>query len=146
MSIARIAAGPGVSWHTVNDAVLATGHQLLIADPTRYDGVQVLGVDEHAWRHTRRGGTFVTAIKQVLKTWLEAQTPAFRDGIEIVAMDGLTGSVSTTATRASRTPSGYPAAGGTATIFWPTSMPSADHPGGHQSSTARRIRRDGENS
>jgi transposase len=114
MSIARIAAGLGVSWHTVNDAVLATGHQLLIADPTRFDGVQVLGVDEHAWRHTRRGDKFVTVIidltpvrdgtgpsrlldmvegrsKQVFKTWLEAQTPAFRDGIEIVAMDGFTG-------------------------------------------------------
>jgi hypothetical protein len=47
MSIARIAAGLGVSWHTVNDAVLATGHQLLIADPTRFYGVQVLGMDEH---------------------------------------------------------------------------------------------------
>ncbi|WP_446459543.1 hypothetical protein [Streptomyces mirabilis] len=36
MSIARITAGLGVSWNTVNDAVLATGHQLLIADPTRF--------------------------------------------------------------------------------------------------------------
>jgi transposase len=43
MSIARIAAGLGVSWHTVNDAVLATGHQLLIADPTRFDGCPSLG-------------------------------------------------------------------------------------------------------
>jgi hypothetical protein len=114
MSIARIVAGLGVSWHTVNDAVLATGHQLLIAEPTRFDGVQVLGVDEHAWRHTRRGDKFVTVIidltpvrdgtgpsglldmvegrsKQVFKTWLEAQTPAFRDGIANVAMDGFTG-------------------------------------------------------
>jgi transposase len=82
MSIARIAAGLGVSWHTVNDAVLATGHQLLIADPTRFDGVQVLGVDEHAWRHTRRGDKFVTVIIDL--------TPV-RDGIEIVAMDGFTG-------------------------------------------------------
>src|SRR5271167_60186 len=48
MSIARIAAGLGVSWHTVNDAVLATGHQLLIADPTRLDGVQAW-----AWMSTR---------------------------------------------------------------------------------------------
>jgi Transposase DDE domain group 1 len=56
----RIAAALGVSWHTVNDAVLPTGHQLLIADPTRFDGVRVLGVDEHAWRHTRRGDKFVT--------------------------------------------------------------------------------------
>ncbi len=29
--------------------------------------------------------------KQVFKTWLQAQTTAFRDGIEIVAMDGFTG-------------------------------------------------------
>ena len=27
----------------------------------------------------------------MFKTWLEAQTPAFRDRIEIVAMDGFTG-------------------------------------------------------
>lgn len=79
---------------------------MLIADPTRFDGVQVLGVVEHAWRHTRRGDKFVTVIidltpvrdgtgpsrlldmvegrsKQVFKTWLEARTPAFRDGIEV---------------------------------------------------------------
>lgn len=79
MSIARIAAGLGVSWHTVNDAVPATGHQLLIADPTRFDGVQVLGVHEHAWRHTRRGDTVSIDLTPV------------RDGIEIVAMDGFTG-------------------------------------------------------
>ncbi|MER5664424.1 hypothetical protein [Streptomyces mirabilis] len=36
MSIARIAAGLGVSWNTVDDAVPATGHHLLIADPTRF--------------------------------------------------------------------------------------------------------------
>ncbi|MDH6222586.1 hypothetical protein M2283_009937 [Streptomyces pseudovenezuelae] len=64
-------------------------------------------MDEHAWRHTRRADKFVTVIidltpvrdgtgpsrlldmiegrsKQVLKTWLKAQTPAFRDRIEIV--------------------------------------------------------------
>ncbi len=35
MSIARIAANLGVSWHTVNAAVLTAGHRLLIADPTR---------------------------------------------------------------------------------------------------------------
>jgi len=29
--------------------------------------------------------------KQVFKTWLDAQTPAFRDRIEVVAMDGFTG-------------------------------------------------------
>ena len=46
LSIARVAAGLGASWHTVNDAVLAVGRQLLIDDPARLDGVRVLGVEE----------------------------------------------------------------------------------------------------
>jgi len=104
-------AHPG---RTVNDAVLAAGRTLLIHDPTRFDGVRVLGVDEHCWRHTRRGDKFVTVIidltpvrdgtgparlldmvegrsKQVFKTWLDSQSPIFRDSIEVVAMDGFTG-------------------------------------------------------
>jgi hypothetical protein len=55
LTIARIAEGLGVSWNTANDAVLAEGHRVLIADPHRFDGVKVIGVDEHVWRHTRRG-------------------------------------------------------------------------------------------
>jgi hypothetical protein len=43
LSIARVAAGLGVSWHTVNDAVLAAGQQLLIDDPDRLDGDRVRG-------------------------------------------------------------------------------------------------------
>jgi len=62
LSIAPVAASFGTSWHTVNDAVLAAGRQLLIEDPGRLDGVRVLGVDEHARRHTRRGVRFVTVI------------------------------------------------------------------------------------
>ena len=108
LSIARVAGGLGVTWHTVNNAVLAAGRQLLIEDPTRLEGVRVLGVDEHCWRHTRRGDKFVTVIidltpvrdrtgparlldmvegrsKQVFKTWLQQQNAAFRDGIEVVA-------------------------------------------------------------
>ena len=114
LSIARIAALLAASWHTVNDAVLAAGRELLIDDPTRFHGVAVIGVDEHCWRHTRRGDKFVTVIidltpvrektgparlldmvsgrsKEVFKTWLDAQTTAFREGIEVVAMDGFTG-------------------------------------------------------
>ena len=114
LSIARVAANLGTAWHTVNDAVLAAGQQLLIDDPGRLHGVRVLGVDEHCWRHTRRGDKFVTVIidltpvrdgtgaarlldmaegrsKQVFKTWLQAQTAQFRNGIEVVAMDGFTG-------------------------------------------------------
>jgi len=81
---------------------------------TAWTGVQVIGVDEHVWRHTRRGGKYVTVIigltpvrdktgparlldmvegrsKQVFIAWLEAQDPLWRSGLQVVAMDGFTG-------------------------------------------------------
>lgn len=114
LSVSRIAAGLGVAWNTANDAVLAEGHRRLINDPTRFDGVRVLGVDEHVWRHTRWGDKYVTVIidltpvrdktgparlldmmpgrsKQVFKTWLSDRPKAWSAGIEVVAMDGFTG-------------------------------------------------------
>ena len=114
LTVSRVAASLGVSWHTANTAVLDEGRRVLIEDPHRFDGVTVIGVDEHAWRHTRFGDRYVTVIidltpvrdktgparlldmvegrsKPVFKTWLEQQTPQFRDGIEVVAMDGFTG-------------------------------------------------------
>lgn len=51
LSVARVAEGLGVSWNTANAAVLAEGRRVLIDDPTRFDGVKVLGVDEHVVRH-----------------------------------------------------------------------------------------------
>jgi transposase len=123
-SIARVAAALGTAWHTVNSAVLAAGRTLLIDDPSRLDAVKVLGVDEHCWRHPRAGAgpvqRFVTVVidlipvrdktgparlldivggrsKQVFAAWLAAQTPAFRAGIETVAMDGFTGFKTTAA-------------------------------------------------
>ena len=74
----------------------------------------VVGVDEHVWRHTRRGDKYVTVIidltpirdgtgparlldmvegrsKQAFKTWLAERPQAWRDGVEVVAMDGFTG-------------------------------------------------------
>ena len=62
LTVARVAEGLGVSWDTANNAVLAEGRRVLIADPTRFDGVRVLGVDEHVWRHTRKGDKYVTVI------------------------------------------------------------------------------------
>jgi hypothetical protein len=56
------AEGLGVSWNTANDAVLAEGRRVLIEDPHRFDSVRVIGVDEHCWRHTRRGDKYVTVI------------------------------------------------------------------------------------
>lgn len=119
-SMSRVAAGLSVAWHTANDAVLIEGRRLLINAPERLQGVRVLGVDEHVWRHTRTGPRYVTVIidltpvrektgparlldmvegrsKAVFKTWLAAQPAVFRAGIEVVAMDGFTGYKSATA-------------------------------------------------
>ena len=92
---------------------------MLIADPRRFDGVEVLGVDEHVWRHTRHGDRFVTVIidltpdrdrtvpsrlldmvqgrsKQVFSEWLSAREKAWRDQVQVVAMDGFTGFITAT--------------------------------------------------
>ena len=114
LTIARIAEGLGVSWNTANDAVLAEGQRLLINDKSRFDGVSVIGVDEHVWRHTRHGDRYVTVVidltpirdntgparlldmvegrsKQAFKTWLAARPKQWRNRVEVVAMDGFTG-------------------------------------------------------
>ena len=120
LTVARVAEGLGVAWNTANDAVLAQGTRVLIEDPNRFDGVRVLGVDEHVWRHTRKGDKYVTVIidltpirdrsgparlldmvegrsKRVFKEWLAARPQAWREAIEVVAMEGFTGFKSATA-------------------------------------------------
>jgi transposase len=115
-TVAAVARELGLSWDTVNTiAVNATG-MIVAADIGRLDGVRVIGVDEHRWSHVRRAGEdgYVTVIVDLtavlegtgrarlldlvpgrsaaaLKTWLLAQSPAFRDRIEVVAMDGFGG-------------------------------------------------------
>ena len=102
------------SWNTANDAVLAEGKRVLINDPERLHGVTTVGVDEHVWRHTRRGDKYVTVIidltpirentgparlldmvegrsKQAFKRWLVERDHTWRDRVEVVAMDGFTG-------------------------------------------------------
>ncbi len=114
LTMARVAEALGVSWSTANAAVLDEGKRVLIEDPQRFDGVTVIGVDEHVWRHTRRGDKYVTVIidltpvrektgparlldmvegrsKAVFKTWLTERPQDWRDGLEVVAMDGFTG-------------------------------------------------------
>jgi hypothetical protein len=46
----------------VNDAVLAEGKRVLIADANRFGGVAVIGAHKHVWRHTRKGEKYVTVI------------------------------------------------------------------------------------
>jgi transposase len=114
LTVARVAEGLWVSWGTANTAVLVEGRRVLIDDPDRFEGVAVIGVDEHVWRHTGRGDKYVTVIidltgiragsgparlldmvegrsKQALRQWLAAREQAWRDQVEVVAMDGFTG-------------------------------------------------------
>ncbi len=114
LAMNRIAAGLGVSWDTANTAVLAEAKHVLIDNEHRFDNVAVIGVDEHKWRHIGRDARYVTVIidltavrngsgparlldmvpgrsKQAFKAWLAERPQPWRDGIEVVAMDGFTG-------------------------------------------------------
>ena len=61
LSMACVPEGLGVARNTTNDAVLAKGLRVPIDDVTGFEGVAVIGVDEHVWRHTRRGEKAVTS-------------------------------------------------------------------------------------
>ena len=103
LTVSRVAEALAVSWNTANDAVLAEGKRVLIEDAHRFDGVKVIGVDEHVWRHTRRGDKYVTVIidltgiragtgparlldmvagrsKQAFKQWLADRPETWRAG------------------------------------------------------------------
>jgi transposase len=113
-SISSVAAVLDVAWDTAHTAVADLGEELLISHPTRLNGVAVVGVDEHCWRHTGRADKYVTVIidltpvrdgtgparlldlvpgrsQQAFQTWLNNQPDTFRQTVEIVAMDGFTG-------------------------------------------------------
>jgi transposase len=54
-SVASVARRLGVDWHTVWDAIRPLLADLA-GDPGRLVGVEVLGVDEHLWHHSPKGG------------------------------------------------------------------------------------------
>jgi transposase len=117
MTVAAVARELGLSWDTVNTIAVEATQMIVSTDTTRLDGVRVIGVDEHRWSHTRgRSGDdgFVTVITDLtpvldgsgraslldlvpgrsaaaLTSWLSAQTAAFRDQVQVVAMDGFGG-------------------------------------------------------
>ena len=65
VTVARVADVLAVSWNTANTAILGEGQRILIDDPDRFEGVGVIGVDEHVWRHTPYGDKYVTVILDV---------------------------------------------------------------------------------
>ena len=46
MSVCRVAAALGISWHTANNAILTRAEQILNEVPDRFKRVEVLGVDD----------------------------------------------------------------------------------------------------
>ena len=114
LSVSRVTNHLDVAWHSANNAIINEGKRLLFNDPARFDGVTVLGVDEHVWRHTGRGDKYVTIVvdlasarnktgparlldvlegrsKQAFKQWLQSRPKHWRDKIESIAMDGFSG-------------------------------------------------------
>ena len=114
LTVARVAEGLAVAWDTANDAVLAEGHRVLIDDPARFDGVtHDRGRRARVAAHPA-GDRYVTVIidltpirngtgparlldmvegrsKQAFSTGWPSATQAWRDSVEVVAMDGFTG-------------------------------------------------------
>ena len=69
---------------------MAEVKSVLIEDPRRLNGVQVHRDDEDVWRHTLR--VIVKGrSKQAFRKWLCRRPEAWRDVVEVVAMDGFTG-------------------------------------------------------
>lgn len=113
MAVSRVAARLGVSWDAANDAVLKAGIKALGPLEDRLQGVAVIGIDEHVWRHRGRQRCVTVIIdltpvrdgagparlvdmipgrsKKALACWLADRPAAWRQQIEIVAMDGFTG-------------------------------------------------------
>lgn len=101
----------GVGWNTVMRAVRDYG-QPLVDDPHRLADVAALGVDEHVWQHAgrarrTRSATGIVDLTpgraprlldvlpgrtgNVYAAWIAAQEQAWRDGIELAALDPFRG-------------------------------------------------------
>jgi transposase len=115
-TVAAVARELGLSWDTVNTIAMDATQMIVANDTGRLDGVRVIGVDEHRWSHVRRPDTdgYVTVIIDLtpvldgtgrarlldlvpgrsaaaLSSWLSEQSQAFRDQVQVVAMDGFGG-------------------------------------------------------
>ena len=105
-SVSAVAKALGLGWDLVNDLAVSTIRALVHDRPGHLDGVRVLGVDEHRWKHVRGDGSssFVTVLvdltpvvdgtgparlldmvpgrsAKALTDWLDARDQAFRDRI-----------------------------------------------------------------
>ena len=116
MSVSATAKSLGLGWETVNTIAMSIATALVLDHPAHLDGVRILGVDEHKWKHVRGQGdpSFVTVIVDLtpvlddtgparllamvpgrsaaaLQGWLDERDPAFRDRVKTIGMDGFAG-------------------------------------------------------
>ncbi|WP_248700184.1 ISL3 family transposase [Corynebacterium humireducens] len=117
MSVSATAKALGIGWELVNQVALDACRKLVYDNPHHLDGVRILGVDEHVWKHTRRPtepSNLVTILvdltplvdgrgparlleirsgrsAEVLRTWLQERDPKFRQQVQVVTMDGFAG-------------------------------------------------------
>jgi transposase len=117
MSVSATAKALGVGWELVNQIAGDACRQLVYDNPSHLDGVRILGVDEHVWKHIRKPGdpsNLVTILvdltplvdghgparlldirpgrsAEVLRTWLQERDPGFREQVQVVTMDGFAG-------------------------------------------------------
>ena len=102
--VSQVAAELGVAWHTVMDAVVIYGTQL-VEDPDRIGGVAAIGVDETKWLTAKakaptRWASAVVDVERPrvidllegrnaadLTRWLAAQAPGWRASVTVAACD-----------------------------------------------------------
>jgi transposase len=115
-SVAAVARRLGVDWHTLWDAIKPL-LEALADDPARFDGVTVLGVDEHIWHHVPRPGKGpkeLTGMVDLTKTpggktqaklldlvpgrsgkayadWLAGRGAEFTTGVQVATLDPFRG-------------------------------------------------------
>jgi transposase len=111
-TVSATARALGVGWDTVMGAVVEHGAPL-VDDPARLDGVEALGVDEHAWQraNARRNTQFASSVVglpldggparlldvmpgrkgTVVGDWLAERDPLWRERIRFAALDAFQG-------------------------------------------------------
>ena len=117
MSVSATAKALGVGWQLVNKIAVQACRNLVYDSGDHLADVRILGVDEHVWKHTRRPGdpsSMVTVLvdltplvdgrgparlidmrpghsAEVLRSWLQQRSEAFRESVQVVTMDGFAG-------------------------------------------------------
>ena len=115
-SVSAVANALGLGSGLVNDLAVSEDRPMVYGRLGHFDGVRVLGVDEHEWKHVRGDGSssFVTVLvdltsvvdgtgpsrlpdmvpgrsAKVLTEWLDARNQAFGERVKVVTTDGFAG-------------------------------------------------------